>query len=358
MTELSTPISFAHGTSLTNRITLAPLTNEQSHADGTLSDEEYNWLTMRAEGGFALTMTCASHVQAVGQGFSGQLGCFGDQHIPGLTRLASGIKAHGSMAIVQLHHAGRRSPSNLIGTAPVGPCVDADTGTRELSTKEVETLSSDFIAAAVRCEKAGFDGIQIHGAHDYIICEFLTRTYNQRTDQYGGSVENRARLLLDTLRGIREATRSDFNVSVRLSPERFGLDTADVIATYKLIIETGLADFIDISLWDCFKEASDEQFAGRQLIDLFTEIPRGETRLCVAGKIYSAADAQRCLNLGADLVAIGRAAITNHDFARSACANPSFVMREIPVTREILRSEGLSESFVEYMAGWKGFVAD
>jgi len=164
--------------------------------------------------------------------------------------------------------------------------------------------------------------------------------------------------LLDVLRGIRAATRSDFNVSVRLSPERFGLDTADIIATYKLILETGLADFVDISLWDCFKEASDEQFAGRQLIDLFTEIPRGETRLCVAGKIYSAADAKRCLDLGADLVAIGRAAITNHDFARSACADSDFVKRDLPVTREILQSEGLSQTFVDYMSGWKGFVAD
>jgi 2,4-dienoyl-CoA reductase-like NADH-dependent reductase (Old Yellow Enzyme family) len=89
---------------------LAPLTNSQSAADGTLSDEEYRWLTMRAEGGFALTMTCASHVQAVGQGFPGQLGCFDDAHIPGLARLAEGIKQHDSLAVVQLHHAGRRSP--------------------------------------------------------------------------------------------------------------------------------------------------------------------------------------------------------------------------------------------------------
>ncbi|MEI8269697.1 MAG: hypothetical protein WCG18_06945, partial [Acidimicrobiaceae bacterium] len=77
-----------------------------------------------------------------------------------------------------------------------------------------------------------------------------------------------------------------------------------------------------------------------------------------AGKIYSAADAKRCLDLGADLVAIGRAAITNHDFARSACKDSDFVMRELPVTREILQSEGLSQSFVEYMSGWKGFVAE
>lgn len=357
MTSIASPLSFSHGRPLSNRVTLAPLTNQQSHADGTLSDEEFTWLTMRAAGGFSLTMTCASHVQATGQGFPGQLGCFSDAHIPGLTRLASAIKEHGSLAVVQLHHAGRRSPKELIDTEPVGPCDDEGTGARALSTEEVETLTQDFIAAAVRCEKAGFDGVEIHGAHDYVICEFLNRTYNQRTDRYGGSVENRARLLFDVLRGIREATGPDFNVSVRLSPERFGLHTADIISTFKLIVESDLADFIDMSLWDCFKEASDEEFAGRQLIELFTEIPRGETRLCVAGHLYSAEDVQRCLDFGADFVAIGRAAVTNHDFARSACEDSSFAMRALPVSREVLSAEGLSPAFVEYMSAWPGFVA-
>jgi len=88
MSTLFDTVTFAHGPSLKSRFMLAPLTNSQSAADGTLSDEEYRWLTMRAEGGFALTMTCASHVQAVGQGFPGQLGCFDDAHIPGLARLA------------------------------------------------------------------------------------------------------------------------------------------------------------------------------------------------------------------------------------------------------------------------------
>src|ERR1039457_4507459 len=113
MTHLLDPLSFSHGPTMKNRFMLAPLTNQQSHADGRLSDEEYRWLTMRAEGGFGLTMTCASHVQAVGQGFPGQLGCFDDRHNAGLSRLADGIKRHRSVAMVQLHHGGRRSPADL-----------------------------------------------------------------------------------------------------------------------------------------------------------------------------------------------------------------------------------------------------
>ena len=131
-----------------NRFMLAPLTNCQSHADGVLSDDEYHWLTLRAQGGFGLTMTCAAHVQAVGQGFPGQLGVWSDHHQDGLARLATKIKSEGSVSIVQLHHAGMRSPADLIGQAPVCPSEDADTGSRALSTAEVQQLVEDFVAAA------------------------------------------------------------------------------------------------------------------------------------------------------------------------------------------------------------------
>ena len=108
---------------------LAPLTNTQSHDDGVLSDDEFNWLTMRAKGGFGLTMSCASHVQAVGKGFRGQLGIFGDEHIEGLKRLTDAIKSHESLAVAQLHHAGMRSPEDIIGEQPV--CPDIGPGGRQ-----------------------------------------------------------------------------------------------------------------------------------------------------------------------------------------------------------------------------------
>ena len=115
------PLGFARGASMKNRFMLAPLTNCQSHDDGTLSDDELRWLTLRAAGGFGLTMTCAAHVQARGQGFAGQLGVFDDRHVPGLTRLAAAIRAQGSLAMMQLHHAGMRAPATLIGETPICP---------------------------------------------------------------------------------------------------------------------------------------------------------------------------------------------------------------------------------------------
>ena len=156
MSNLFQPLQFKSGSSLKNRFMLAPLTNTQSHADGRLSDDEYHWLTMRAKGGFGLTMTCAAHVQAVGQGFPGQLGIFGDEHLEGLTRLAQGIKNENSLAVVQLHHAGMRSPAELIGQAPVCPSDHPETGATGLSTAAVEQLIEDFICAAERAEKSWF----------------------------------------------------------------------------------------------------------------------------------------------------------------------------------------------------------
>src|SRR5258706_3919723 len=147
MPTLFDPLSFARGPTMKNRFMLAPLTNLQSHPDGRLSDDEFNWLTYRAKGGFALTMTCAAHVQRVGQGFPGQLGIFGDEHLEGLTRLAAEIKKHQSIAVAQLHHAGMRSPKDLIDEAPVAPSDDEATGARGLSTGEVERLVEDFVAA-------------------------------------------------------------------------------------------------------------------------------------------------------------------------------------------------------------------
>ncbi|MEY3681052.1 MAG: NADH:flavin oxidoreductase [Ilumatobacteraceae bacterium] len=357
MSSLFDTVSFAHGPAMPNRFMLAPLTNMQSHPDGTLSDDEKHWLVKRAEGGFGLVMTCAAHVQKRGQGFPGQLGTFSDDHVPGLTGLATAIKSHGSVAVVQLHHAGRRSPADLIGESPVCPSDDPETGARALTTDETEELIADFVKAAVRCDRAGFDGVELHGAHDYMICEYLSPELNRRSDRYGGSLENRARLLMEIVSGIRRECRPDFNLSVRLSPERFGMQTPEICEVYGRLVDVGV-DFVDMSLWDVFKEPADPDFAGRRLVDVFAAIPRGRTRLGVAGKLYSADDARRAIDAGADMVVLGRGAILHHDFPEQVRRDGDFVMRDLPVTPETLKNEGLSDSFVGYMRNWKGFVSE
>lgn len=351
-------VDFAHGPAMPNRLMLAPLTNQQSNADGTLSDDEHRWLTMRALGGFGLTMTCAASVQAVGVGFAGQLGVHDDAHVAGLTRLACDIKMAGSVAIVQLHHAGNRSPRELIGTEPVCPSDDAETGARAMTSDEVHGMIGAFVAAARRSREAGFDGVELHGAHGYLLCQFLSTELNRRTDEFGGSLENRARPLLDIIEGIRRECGNDFHVGVRLSPERFGMKIDEIREVYSWLVASGHVDMIDMSLWDCAKNAIDEGWADRRLIDIFASIDRGKVRLAVAGKLYSAAAVRAALAAGADIAVIGRAAITNHDFPRLMRDNADFAMRELPVSGQTLRDEGLSDTFVGYMRNWKGFVAD
>lgn len=339
-----------------NRFMLAPLTNCQSHADGRLSDAERHWLTLRAAGGFGATMTCAAHVQAVGQGFPGQLGTFGDQHVDGLKTTRGGHSRPRHLALAQLHHAGNRSPAALIGTAPVCPSADPATGARALSTSEVEQLVADFVAAARRAEAAGFDGVELHGAHGYILCQFLSEQTNRCDDAYGGSATARSRILFDILDGIRATCGRDFIVGVRISPERFGIVLPEARALAQRLIDYGHVDFLDLSLWDCFKLPEDSTFHARPLIDWFMDLERKQVAVGVAGKIHDPADAERALAAGADFVLLGRVAILHHDYPARLQADPAFVPRRPPVTAKYLGAEGLSEPFIRYMSGWKGFV--
>jgi 2,4-dienoyl-CoA reductase-like NADH-dependent reductase (Old Yellow Enzyme family) len=156
--------------------------------------------------------------------------------------------------------------------------------------------------------------------------------------------------------GVRESCREDFNVSVRLSPERFGMEIDEIKEVYGWLVDSGKIDFIDMSLWNVFKEPIEEKYKGTRLIDIFAELPRGDVKLAAAGKLYSAAEAQQAIDAGIDIAVIGRGAIANHDFARQAMENPDFKMRELPIPSLVLREEGLSDVFIGYMGNWPGFV--
>ena len=271
MKSLNDKITFASGHQMKNRFMLAPLTNTQSHEDGVLSDDEYHWLTKRAQGGFGITMSCASHVQDIGKGFPGQLGIFDDKHIDGLTRLTSEIKKHESLAIAQLHHAGMRSPEELINTQPVCPSDDSNTGARSLSFEEVIQLREDFIAAAVRAKKSGYQGVEIHGAHGYILSQFLSSEINRRQDEYGGSNENRSRIIFEIVEGIRNNCGKDFILGVRLSPEGFGLKLGEIKEVCEELIALNNIDFLDMSLWDSFKDPNEEEYKGKNFLGKFLQ---------------------------------------------------------------------------------------
>jgi 2,4-dienoyl-CoA reductase-like NADH-dependent reductase (Old Yellow Enzyme family) len=311
---------------------------------------------MRAKVGSGSTMTCAAHVQAVGQGFRGQLGVIGDEHLEGLARLAKRIRNEQSVAMIQLHHAGMRATGDLPGGVPVYPSDHEETGARARSLEEVEGLCEDFIAAAVRAERAGFDGVELRGAHGYVLGQFFSSGINRRDDRYGGSLENRLRILFNIIQGIRERCGAGFVLGVRLSAERFGIDPLEMREVAQRLMNEGQIDFLDMSLWDVFKEPADEQHRGRSLLSYFTELDRGNVRLGVAGKIRSAEDATACLGAGCDFVLLGRVAILHHDFPARARRNPDFRSVSVPVSADYLRAQGLGEAFVAYMSTWNGFV--
>lgn len=356
MKSLFAPLSFNRGPQMKNRFMLAPLTNTQSHDDGICSDDEFHFLTKRAEGGFGLTMTCASHVQAEGKGFPGQLGIFSDDHIPGLTRLAKSIKANDSLAIVQLYHGGMRCPKEEINQQPLCASDNEKWGARAMTTAEVEGMIDAFIVAAQRAEKAGFDGVELHGAHGYLLAQFLSAEINQRSDRFGGSLENRQRPIFEIVDGIRATCGPDFMIGVRLSPERFGMHLPDVVATAERLLKNELIEFLDVSMWDVFKDPEDDAYKGQSLLSYFTSLDRNNVRLGVAGKIRTPEQMARALELGADWVMLGRAAILHHNYPALLEADANFEPVGLPVTAEHLHSEGLSAAFVNYMKAWKGFV--
>lgn len=351
MTSLFDPLTFKSGATLKNRFVLAPLTNLQSNPDGVLSEDEFRWLTMRADGGFGLTMTCAASVQESGVGFPGQLGFHDEKHLPGLTRLAGAIKAQGSLAIAQLHHGGLRSLKS-----PKAPSADEKLGAEAMTLDDIRTSRDCFVDAARRAERAGFDGVELHGAHGYLICSFLSPELNRREDAYGGSPENRARFLFELIDGVRAATRPGFTLGVRLSPERWGLVLSEIRDVAQRLMREANIDFLDMSLWDVRKEPNDAP--GRTLASYFAELDRGAVRLGAAGKIMSAEDARALMAAGYDFPLFGRAAILHHDLPKRVAADPDFVSTPTPVTEAYLHSEGLGPAFANYMRTWKGFVAE
>jgi 2,4-dienoyl-CoA reductase-like NADH-dependent reductase (Old Yellow Enzyme family) len=225
-----------------------------------------------------------------------------------------------------------------------------------LSTEAVEQLIEDFICAAERAEQAGFDGVEIHGAHGYILAQFLSGTINQRQDHFGGSLENRMRPITQIIDGVRARCRPNFLLGLRLSPERFDVQLPDIIQVAKVILAAGKIDFLDMSLWDSFKEPQDEAYQGRSLLSYFTELERGDVALGIAGKLRNPEEVNRAMATGIDFVMLGRAAILHHDFPMQMQVDSNFTPVRNPVSADYLRQEGLGENFITYMSGWKGFV--
>lgn len=361
------PLEFKNtGVKCRNRIGLSPMTNKQSHDDGTLSTDEFNWLVRRAKEGFGLVITCAANVSEDGRGWTGELGIYHDRHIKGLKSLTDAIRKEGSVSIVQLYHGGARSPEFLIGTQPWSASAHVyergihKVDVRAATQADIYRVIDDFVSAAQRAYEAGFDGVELHGAHGYLLHQFISTFTNKRDDEWGGNFENRIKLIVTILEKIRAVVPDGFLVGVRISPEDKhdykGIDFDESLELAKILRDKG-ADFIDVSTWDY--NAQPRKYSGdnKSMIKWFREALGPSFPIFVAGEIWSGRDAEKALSEGADLILLGKSAIGMPDWPTRA-QDIDFEPNKPPYSEEHLRNSDLEPAFIKYMRKWKDFVVE
>jgi 2,4-dienoyl-CoA reductase-like NADH-dependent reductase (Old Yellow Enzyme family) len=316
-----------------NRIAVSPMC-EYSSVDGFANDWHFVHLGSRAIGGASLVITEANAVSPEGRITPGDLGIWKDEHIPELKRITDFLHQHGSYAGTQLAHAGRKAtmsvpwekvrtiPASEGGWQPVAPSAirfdEAYPLPTALDRAGMDKIVADFIAATHRALAAGFDLVEVHAAHGYLLHEFLSPLSNQRTDEYGGSLENRVRFPLEVIRAVRSTWPQHLPVLVRISatdwaPESLGAswDLPQSVAFAKLMKQEGV-DLIDVSTGGNHPAQQIPLGPGYQVhhgetIRREANIPTGSV-----GMITEPAQADQIIRTGqADLVLLARELLRN-----------------------------------------------
>lgn len=307
---------------LPTRFAIAPMTTNFANPDGSVSRSLQDYLVARARGGFSLIITENIGVHASGRVMPRMVMADTDDHIVGLTGLAKAIKAEGAHVIGQLSHAGRQTNSAVTGHPLVAPsaipCPINRQMPQELDLDGIRQIEQAFVDAAVRLERSGFDGVELHGAHGYLLGAFLSLYSNKRTDEYGGTLENRMRFLLNVVGGIRRATSPDFVLTVRISALEFvaeGLELPESVAIVKRLADAGIdAISISVGVYESFNHLS--MITGDpegQWLDVAAHVKR-HTSIPVfgVGRIKRPEVAEQALAEGqVDLPLFGRASIAD-----------------------------------------------
>ena len=314
-------LEIGRGFVLKNRSLLAAMTNKQSNEDGTLSDEEINWLVRRAKGGFGITTTAAANVTETGRGWEGEMGVWGDHQLPGLTNLANQLNETKTISLVQLFHGGMRAPVSINEVQPISASENTEPGmdgvyTREMSDDEIHSMIESFTQSALRCQKAGFHGVELHGAHTYLICQFLGSKTNRRTDDWGGDIHSRSKFLREIIRSIRKNTDPNFLIAVRISPiiEKAGIYLDDSLELARILCGMEI-DMLHISCWDVFQPVEGDEL-GPSLTKRFREVMRNNIPLISTGAVWTSRDAKWLMEEGADIVGVARVGIAHPDWPK------------------------------------------
>ncbi|WP_329354961.1 NADH-dependent flavin oxidoreductase [Vibrio natriegens] len=328
------PFTFANGITLKNRVVMAPMTTWSSNEDETISNEELAYYRSRAHG-VGLMLTGCTHVQPSGIGFTHEFAAYDDRFIPSLRKLASAAKSGGATAVLQLFHAGNKAVPELIPNgelvsasavaAPKGPFNDGKLASRALTEQEILDVIRDFGEATHRAIEAGFDGIELHGAHGFLIQNFLSPLFNQRTDKWGGTLENRMRFPLEVVREVRrvisEYADRPFLLGYRISPEEPGegaLRIDDALALADQLANEGHIDYLHTSLYNILSGTSQEDTTGKTTAERFVEMIAGRIPLMAAGEIRTPDEAREAVKMDLPMVVVGRSLVMNPNWVEMA----------------------------------------
>jgi 2,4-dienoyl-CoA reductase-like NADH-dependent reductase (Old Yellow Enzyme family)/thioredoxin reductase len=318
-----------NGMTVRNRIVVPPMDTGFGSTEHEVTDQLIAYHRRRSEGGMGLIIVEYTSVDPGGRCTETQLGIYEDRFIPGFQRLTEAIHEHGAKVACQIHHGGVRAKPEHSGGEIVAPSAIPDGGVvpRELTLPEIEALVEAFGQAARRAKEAGFDAVEIHGAHGYLVNQFLSPWFNRRTDAYGGTFEKRLRFPLEVIGRVREAVGPDFPVGYRTIGEEMplgsGLTLEDTTRIVPRLAEAGI-DMIHVSVGNVGPSlgvvlapmAMDWGFNvySAAAVKRVVDIP-----VITVGRVTDARLANQIVRDGhADLVAMGRASLADPEFPNKA----------------------------------------
>lgn len=311
---------------LNNRLVMPPMATSKSLEDGKISQDILDYYKEKSEGGYiGLIIIEHSFIRQDGKASKGQLSVSDDSDIEGLKKLSEIIHKNGSKTVMQINHAGSAANKEITGLDIVAPSPVAhpkqDTVPKELSKEEIKEVVKAYADAALRVKKAGFDGVEIHSAHGYLLNQFFSPLLNKRTDDYGGDVQNRIRIHLEVIKAVREAAGEDFPILLRLGASDFtegGTTIEDSKIASKEFEKAGVS-ILDIS--GGFSGYNVPGLSGQGFFASLTEELKKVVSipLILTGGITEAKAAESLLREGkADLIGVGRAILKDSGWAKNA----------------------------------------
>lgn len=329
MTHLSEPIAIKPIT-LPNRLVMAPMATAKADANGYVTDEVCNYYQERAKySKIGLIITEHSYIHPQGKAHPGQTSIASDDTIPALRRLTDCIHREGVHVFAQLSHAGSAASSKTTGQPPVGPSPVCHPKQREelpqeMTISQIHQVTDWFAQAALRARLAGFDGVELHSAHGYLLNQFFSPLTNRRTDEYGPqTVENRVRFHQEILRTVRKAVGEDFPIALRLGGcdyEAGGSTVEDCVEACRLLEQSGV-DLLHLTggMNGFIRPGHGEPGYFSDLSAPVKEAVR--VPVLLTGGITAPSQADALLEAGcADLIGVGRAIFKNAHWADSDCS--------------------------------------